>query len=146
MYCERCNTHYFGGSVCLTCGGPLLRGVSTFSMRGELQRRGQEISISQTAPPHLKSSEKAGVGRSAGILVRLCYKILESLFACVRFSVALRVIIFLVKVIDSLMETGGDIKEGISFYADMQMGIGWYEKAAWVLIVILIFRYRHRPE
>jgi hypothetical protein len=83
--------------------------------------------------------------KSEGILVRLAYKLMESVFACALFSVALRMATFLVKVADSLMETGGDVKEGISLVTDVQRAIEWYEIGGWVLLTVLIFAFRRNP-
>lgn len=146
MYCERCDEHHFGGGICPSCAGRLRRGEATFSPHGTPLLQKPNIGV------YGKSEGRGGpagknetTGQSAGFLMRLCYKILESAFACALFSVTLRIVIFFVKVIDSMMETGGDVKEGISLYSDMRMAISGYEMAAWLLIAVLIFRCRHRP-
>jgi len=69
----------------------------------------------------------------------------ESVFVCALFSVIFRISIFLLKVIDSLMKTGGDIYEGIRLGVDMHRPVEWYETMIWMLIVFLVFRFRHNP-
>lgn len=146
MYCERCEMNHFGGSRCPACGDPMKRGEVRFMITGEpLRKAPGEAALGQQYVPYKKGKKDKEPGRSEALAVRISYKFLESVFACVFFSVMLRVVIFLVKVIDSLMETGGDIKEGISFAEDIQRAISWYEIAAWVFIVLLVFKYRHGP-
>jgi hypothetical protein len=91
-----------------------------------------------------KTGEATGGGEV--VAARLFHKFFESIMACVLFSVLLRVVLFLIQVADSLMETGGTVKAGISLYDSIKMPIGWYEYGVWMLIFILIFRYRHTPE
>ena len=146
MYCPRCDEHHFGGSVCPSCGGKLLRGRATFTPHGTPMIQRANIAVYQKARGRAAAAAADKTGQAEGLLVRLCYKLLESVFACVAFSVALRLVIFLVKVIDSMLETGGEIKEGISLYSDIRMAIGRYEIAMWIIIAILIFRYRHNPD
>lgn len=73
------------------------------------------------------------------------HKMVESIFVCALFSFIFRISIFLLKVIDSLMKTGGDIYEGISLGTDIHRPVEWYEMIIWMLIVVLVFRYRHNP-
>ena len=146
MFCPRCDEHHFGGSICPSCGGRLLRGKATFTPHGTPAIQKANIAVYGGARSRAAEAAADKTGQSTGLLLRLCYKALESVFACVMFSVALRLVIFLVKVIDSMLETGGEIKEGISLYADFRMAVGRYEIVMWVIIAILIFRYRHNPD
>lgn len=145
MRCERCGIDYFGGSICTCCGGALKPGAIRFSRTGEPLSHMSPAGAGEAVLPMHHGFVEREAGRAEGALVRLSYKILESIFACALFSVLLRAVIFLVKVIDSLMETGGDIREGISFAADLQRAINWYEIVVWMLLVLVIFRFRHNP-
>ncbi|MCX6356967.1 MAG: hypothetical protein NT045_03675 [Candidatus Aureabacteria bacterium] len=117
------------------------RSGERFSRLGAPLRQG----IGQPGPHGRPAHRQSEPGRSEGALVRWSYKLLESIGACALFSVAFRLVLFLVKVIDSLTETGGDIKEGISLLADLQRAFGMFEIAAWALIVLIVFKYRHTP-
>jgi hypothetical protein len=122
------------------------KGEIRFTLLGEPRRTpGEGAVVDHAAPPVHIARKVKEPGRSEGFLTRLGYKFLESIFACVMFSVVLRVVIFIVRVVDSLMETGGDVKEGISFAEDIQRAVSWYEVAAWVLVAVLVFRLRHPP-
>jgi len=145
MYCNRCEIDYFGGSICARCGGTLERGEVRFSRMGQPLFLGGASRMSEPVPPLRTARGEKEPGRSEGLLVRLGYKLIESVFACALFSVVLRVVTFIVKVVDSLTETGGDIRGGISLFADMQRAVSWYEVWIWVLIAVLVFRLRHNP-
>jgi len=145
MYCRRCEIDYFGGSICARCGGTLERGEVRFSRMGQpLFLRGAPP-ISGPDPSRRAARAEKEPGRSEGLLVRLGHKLIESVFACALFSVVLRVGTFMFKIVDSLMATGGDIREGISFLAEMKREISGYEIWFWVLIAVLVFRFRHNP-
>ncbi len=142
MYCQRCDEIYFGGSICPACGARLERGRIKFSLSGEPVLHEKELH----GVPRQSAREAREKRRPRGFISRLYHKFIESVIACVLLSVAIRVVIFLVKVVDSLVETGGEIKGGISFYTDIRRPVGWPEVAVWLLIFILIFNYRHNPE
>lgn len=146
MYCARCELHHFAGSRCPACGDLMVRGGMKFNRMGEPLAKSAEAqpATSPFAPPSAGRARKEA-GRSEGLIVRLAYKLLESVFTCALFSVTLRMAIFLVKVADSLMQTGGDVREGISLYQEIQRGIGWYEVGIWGVITVFIFLYRHNP-
>jgi hypothetical protein len=147
MYCARCGMYHFGGSRCPSCGDELVRGGMKFTRTGEPLARGAE-SNPATSPfsrPPGTGGAKKEAGKSEGLLVRLAYKLMESVFACALFTVSLRCAIFLVKIADSLMKTGGDVEAGISLIDDIQRAIAWYEIAGWVLLTVLIFIYRRNP-
>ena len=101
--------------------------------------------MSEHAPPLRAARTEKEPGRSEGLLVRLGYKLIESVFACALFSVVLRVGTFIFKVVDSLMATGGDIRPGISLLTEMKKAISGYDVCFWVLIAVLVFRIRHNP-
>lgn len=148
MRCAGCEMDFFGGGICPRCGVALKRGDILYGRVGEplaspaQPRPGENV----FSGPRAREATAQEPGEGEGALVRWSYKILESVFACALFSVVLRVVIFFVKVIDSLMETGGDIKEGISFLSEIQRAISWYEEAVWVLIAIIVLKYRHGPK
>ena len=141
MHCRRCEEDFFGGSICPRCGGALRRGAVIYSRVGE--------PLAHRISPHGEGSERAHEerepGHSEGLVVRLMHKMVESVLVCALFSVIFRISIFLLKVIDSLMKTGGDIYEGIRLGADMHRPVEWYETMIWMLIVFLVFRFRHNP-
>ena len=147
MYCARCEMYHFGGSRCPSCGDGMVRGGMKFTRTGEPLARGA-VSDPAASPFTRQAGTGGGkkeAGKSEGFLVRLAYKLMESVFACALFSVVLRMAIFLVKVADSLMETGGDVKEGISLVVEVQRAIAWYEIGGWVLLTVLIFMFRRNP-
>jgi len=145
MHCNRCEIDYFGGSICERCGGALERGEVRFSRMGQPLFLGGASPMSEHAPPLRAARAEKEPGRSEGLLVRLGYKLIESVFACALFSVVLRVGTFIFKVVDSLMATGGDIRPGISLLTEMKKAISGYDVCFWVLIAVLVFRLRHNP-
>lgn len=148
MYCRRCETYQFGGSRCPSCGDLMERGGAKFSRTGEPLARSASVGSSpgpasrQGAGPARAGKE---VGKSEGLPLRLAYKLIESVCACALFSVALRCAVFLVKVADSLMRTGGDVEAGISLVDDIRRAIEWYEIGGWVILTVLIFVFRRNP-
>lgn len=145
MYCTRCEIDYFGGSICARCGGPLERGELRFSRMGQPRFSGGASPMGEpSSARHVARADKEP-GRSEGFLVRCGYKFIESVFACALFSVVLRVGTFIFKVVDSLMATGGDIRPGISLLTEMKKAISGYDVCFWVLITVLVFRFRHNP-
>lgn len=143
MYCPRCDANHFAGSRCPACGGRMRRGDLRFSLFGEPLVQGDERDISPI--PSEPSAGGREPGRSEGSVVRYRGKILESLFFCLLLSVSLRFGIFAAKVIDSLVQTGGEIRAGISIVVEFRRPVTGYEVLAWALITLLIFRYRHAP-
>ncbi|MEI6633815.1 MAG: hypothetical protein WCP22_08360 [Chlamydiota bacterium] len=147
MYCARCGMYHFGGSRCPSCGDGMVHGGMKFTRTGEPLARGAEAD--PAAAPFIRQAGAGGgkkeAGKSEGFPVRLAYKLMESVFACALFTVFLRMAIFLVKVAESLMETGGDVKEGISLITEVQRAIEWYEIGGWVLLTVLIFKFRRNP-
>ncbi|MEJ2745471.1 MAG: hypothetical protein P8123_07295 [bacterium] len=145
MRCKRCEIDYFGGSVCAQCGGALERGEVKFSRMGQplFLVGGAPAGEAVSSTPVAREEEEPG--GSDGILFRLVRKTVESAFACALFSVVLRFGTFMFKVVDSLMATGGDVRPGISLIVEMRKDIGGYDVFFWVLITILIFRFRHNP-
>jgi hypothetical protein len=144
MFCKQCNEYHFGGSLCPSCGRKLGRSKIRFSHTGEPVLYEQEqFGVHGGGMAVREKKEKK---HSGGFVARLCYKFIESVMACVLFSVTFRIVLFLVKLADSLMETGGEIRGGISFYADIKQAINWFEIVVWLIIFILIFRYRYNPE
>jgi hypothetical protein len=125
----------------------MVRGGMKFTRTGEPLARGAESdpAVSPFTRQAGAGGGKKEAGKSEGLLVRLAYKLMEAVFACALFTVSLRCAIFLVKIADSLMETGGDVKEGISLVTEVQRAIAWYEIGGWVLLTALIFIYRRNP-
>lgn len=146
MYCARCGMYHFGGSRCPSCGDLMVRGGMKFTRGGEPLARGAEAdpALAPYSSPAAMGRRRE-VGKSEGIVVRLTYKLMESVIACALFSVALRCAIFLVKVADSLMRTGGDVDAGISLVRDIQRAVEWYEIGGWVLLTAVIFIFRRNP-
>lgn len=145
MHCKRCEIDYFGGSLCEKCGGALERGDVKFSRLGQPLFLAGGLPIGEAVPPPPVAREGEEPGRSDGILTRLLRKIVESALACALFSVVLRFGTFVFKVVDSLTATGGDVRPGISLLAEMRKEIGGFDVFFWLLIAVLIFRFRHNP-
>lgn len=145
MYCKRCETDYFGGSICAQCGGALGKGDVRFSRMGQplFLVGGAPMGATASRLPVARGEEEPG--GADGLPARLGRKIVESAFACALFSVALRFGAFMLKVVDSLTATGGDVRSGISLLAEMKKEIGGYDVFFWALITVLIFRFRHNP-
>ncbi|MDD5556302.1 MAG: hypothetical protein PHN82_03525 [bacterium] len=145
MYCPRCAARHFAGSRCPACGGPMRRDGTKFTLSGEIRPDFMGSGVAEPSMPARRARRSHEPGRSEGVIVRFAYKVMESIFGCALFSVSLRVVIFLVKVIDSLVQTGGDIREGISFSADIGRAVEWYEIAGWALVTVIIFKTRRTP-
>lgn len=145
MHCKRCDIDYFGGSICARCGGALDRGDVRFSRMGQPLFRGEAPTMREPVPARHTTREEKEPGRSEGFLVRLGHKFIESVFACALSSAILRAGTFLFKVADSLMATGGDIRPGISLLAEMKKPIGGFDVCIWMVIIVLVFRFRHNP-
>jgi hypothetical protein len=145
MRCKRCEIDYLGGSICAQCGGALKRGEVRFSRMGQPLSHAGGASVGEAVPPMPFDREDEEPGTSDGFLVRLVRKTYESVLACALFSVVLRFGTFMFKVVDSLMATGGDVRPGISLLVEMKKEIGGCDVFFWVLIAILIFRFRHNP-
>jgi hypothetical protein len=145
MHCKRCEIDYFGGSICARCGGALERGDVRFSRMGRPLFRGEAPAMSEAVPARHTAREEKEPGRSEGFIVRLGRKLIESVIACALFSVVLRAGTFLFKVADSLMETGGDILPGISLITEMKKPIGEIDVFFWLVVTVLVFRFRHNP-
>jgi len=140
MYCGRCQEDYFGGSLCPVCGGRMRRGKISYSRFGEplnhyVSREGRKRAAS--------GGKEAGVAE--GLIVRLLHKLVDSIVFCALFSLLYRVGSFGVRVADSLMQTGGDIRPGIRLGMYLRRPIDGVDILAWALIVLLVFKFRHNP-
>jgi hypothetical protein len=143
MYCSQCNNHYFGGSICPECGRRLERGKVAFSRWGQALIFGDDTHGFEQPLSESGEGDEIRHDYFTRLLKKLSRKFFESVFACAILSLTIRVAVYVIRVIDILMEGRVYAPSEISFIPYLKMPLSGFEIAGWIILTALIFRYRH---